>query len=171
MFHAPSTLTIKPCSPADFDTILGVINDAAQAYRGVIPGDCWHDPYMSSDNLRREIDRGVSFSGARYGVRLLGVMGIQQVSDVTLIRHAYVRTESRRSGIGGALLSFLIKQSPRPVLIGTWKAATWALAFYRKHGFTPVDEVTKNRLLKKYWVIPDRQIETSVVLADKTWIA
>jgi N-acetylglutamate synthase-like GNAT family acetyltransferase len=126
---------------------------------------------MSSDYLHREIDRGVAFSCAKRGVRLLGVMGIQQVRDVTLIRHAYVLTESRRNGIGGELLSCLTKQATNPVLIGTWKVATWAVAFYRKHGFTPVDEETKTRLLRKYWVIPDRQIETSVVLADETWIA
>jgi GNAT superfamily N-acetyltransferase len=160
---------IEPLGIGDFESIYAVINDAAQAYAGVIPADCWHDPYMSRESLGAEIGRGVVFYGCRDNGQLLGVMGMQHVRDVTLIRHAYVRTLLRRNGIGGALLSFLVKQTDRPVLVGTWKAATWAVAFYRKHGFAKVDEETKDILLKKYWVISERQIETSVVLADKAW--
>jgi N-acetylglutamate synthase-like GNAT family acetyltransferase len=162
---------IAPCKPHDFEMIFHVINDAAQAYKGAIPADCWHDPYMFREHLEKEINRGVVFYGSAENGNLAGVMGIQDVQDVTLIRHAYVLTEFQRTGIGGRLLEFLVKQTSRPVLMGTWKAATWAVSFYQKHGFTLVDEETKNRLLKKYWVISDRQIETSVVLADKKWIA
>jgi GNAT superfamily N-acetyltransferase len=126
---------------------------------------------MSREYLEKEIGRGVVFYGCTQNGSLDGVMGIQDVQDVTLIRHAYVLTRFQRTGIGGRLLAFLVKQTDRPVLIGTWKAATWAIGFYQKHGFTLVDEDTKNRLLKKYWVISDRQVETSVVLADGKWIA
>ncbi len=160
---------IEPLGIGDFESIYAVINDAAFAYAGFIPPECWHDPYMSRNSLRTEIGRGVVFHGYKDGGILAGVMGMQHVGDVALIRHAYVRTRLRRNGIGGKLLLFLLKQTNRPVLVGTWKAATWAVAFYRKHGFALVDEETKNSLLKKYWVIPERQIETSVVLADKTW--
>ncbi|HUI92040.1 MAG TPA: GNAT family N-acetyltransferase [Chitinivibrionales bacterium] len=161
---------IIPCTPADFDAMFRIINDAAWAYKGAIPEDCWHDPYMSREHLKLEIGRGVEFYGCSENGTLAGVMGIQDVKDVTLIRHAYVLTRFQRKGIGGKLLAFLVKKTGRPVLMGTWKAATWAISFYQKHGFTPVDEETKNRLLRKYWTIPDRQIETSVVLADKQWI-
>ena len=162
---------IAPCKPDDSDMMFRVINDAAQAYKGAIPADCWHDPYMSREYLEKEISRGVVFYGYSENGGLAGVMGIQDVQDVALIRHAYVFTELQRTGIGGRLLAFLVKQTDRPVLIGTWKAATWAISFYQKHGFTLVNEETKKRLLKKYWTIPDRQIETSVVLADGKWIA
>jgi GNAT superfamily N-acetyltransferase len=162
---------IAPCKPDDFDMMFRVINDAAQAYRGAIPDDCWHDPYMSREYLEKEISRGVVFYGYSENHGPAGVMGIQDVQDVTLIRHAYVLTEFQRTGIGGKLLAFLVKQTDRPVLMGTWKAATWAIRFYQKHGFALVDEETKNKLLKKYWVISERQIETSVVLADEKWIA
>lgn len=162
---------IAPCKADDFDIMFRVINDAAQAYKGAIPSDCWHEPYMSRQYLEKEINRGVVFYGYSENGGLSGVMGIQDVRDVTLIRHAYVLTALQRTGIGGRLLAFLIKQTSRPVLMGTWKAATWAIRFYQKHGFTLVDEDIKNRLLKKYWIISDRQIETSVVLADKKWIA
>jgi GNAT superfamily N-acetyltransferase len=162
---------IAPCKPDDFDMMFRVINDAARAYRGAIPADCWHDPYMSREYLEKEINRGVVFYGYSENGGLTGIMGIQDVQDVTLIRHAYVLTEFQRTGIGGTLLVFLVKQTSRPVLMGTWKAATWAISFYRKYGFALVNDETKNRLLKKYWTIPDRQIETSVVLADKKWIA
>jgi GNAT superfamily N-acetyltransferase len=162
---------IAPCKHDDFDLMFRVINDAAQAYRGAIPADCWHDPYMSREYLEKEISRGVVFYGCSENGGLSGVMGIQDVQDVTLIRHAYVLTEFQRTGIGGKLLAFLVKQTDRPVLMGTWKAATWAIRFYQKHGLTLVDEDTKNRLLKKYWIISDRQIETSVVLADGKWIS
>jgi N-acetylglutamate synthase-like GNAT family acetyltransferase len=162
---------ITSCRPDDFDSVFRVINDAARVYKGAIPADCWHEPYMSRENLEKEINRGVVFYSSAENGNLAGVMGIQDVQDVTLIRHAYVLTEFQRTGIGGRLLACLVKQTSRPVLMGTWKAATWAISFYQKHGFTLVDEETKNKLLKKYWTIPDRQIETSVVLADKKWIA
>ena len=160
---------IRPCTDADLDTILAIINDAAEAYCGVIAADCWHEPYMSKDYLRAEIDSGVRFRGWEAGDELVGVMGIQDVRDVTLIRHAYVRTANRSSGIGGTLLGELRKLTSRPVLIGTWAAATWAIRFYEKHGFRMVAPEEKDRLLKKYWSISERQIETSVVLADEKW--
>jgi N-acetylglutamate synthase-like GNAT family acetyltransferase len=162
---------IRPCTEADFDTILAIINDATQAYCGVIPADCWHVPYMPQEHLRSEIQSGVRFWGWEHNGELVGVMGIQDVQDVTLIRHAYVRTANRGQGIGGNLLAELRQLTTRPVLIGTWAAATWAVRFYEKHGFRMVTPKEKNRLLKKYWSIPELQIETSVVLAEETWFA
>jgi N-acetylglutamate synthase-like GNAT family acetyltransferase len=160
---------IRKCEDRDLKALYEIINDAAQAYKGFIPADRWHEPYMSKDELRSEIDHGVAFWGFEEGGELQGVMGLQDVQDVTLIRHAYVRTGRRRSGIGGELLRFLLDQTAKPVLIGTWAAATWAVAFYQKHGFTRVTEWEKNFLLKKYWTIPERQVEISVVLADARW--
>ena len=160
---------IRPCTAEDFETLYAIINDAAQAYKGHIPDDRWHEPYMSREELRHEIDEGVVFWGFEEQGLLLGVMGIQPVKDVTLIRHAYVRSERRNQGIGGRLLCALLGQTDRPVLIGTWKAATWAIAFYQKHGFRLVTEQQKDELLKKYWSLHRRQIETSVVLVDKKW--
>ncbi len=160
---------IRPCIDADIDAIYSIINEAAEAYRGVIPVDRWHDPYMSREELQHEIQSGVRFWGYEEDGNLLGVMGIQDVKDVTLIRHAYVRTAKRGEGIGGKLLAELRKLTARPVLIGTWAAATWAIRFYEKHGFTMVTPEEKDRLLKKYWSIPERQIETSVVLGDERW--
>ena len=160
---------IRPCNDADFDTICDIINDAAEAYRGIIPLDRWHEPYMPEEDLRHEIQSGVRFSGWEEDGRLLGIMGIQDVKDVTLIRHAYVRTANRNGGIGGKLLGELRKLTARPVLIGTWAAATWAIRFYEKHGFTLVTPEEKDQLLKRYWSIPERQIETSVVLAEEKW--
>ena len=162
---------IRKCEDRDFEALYEIINDAAQAYEGVIPPDRWHDPYMAKEELRREIRRGVEFWGYEEEGKLLGVMGLQDVQGVTLIRHAYVRTGRRRSGRGGKLLRFLLGQATKPVLVGTWAAATWAVAFYEKHGFTRVTEKEKNFLLKKYWTIPQRQVETSVVLADARWIS
>jgi len=161
---------IRPCTDSDFDAIFAIINDAAQAYCGVIPADCWHVPYMPREYLRHEIDSGVRFFGWEEGGELVGVMGIQDVQDVTLIRHAYVRTANRSSGIGGKLLAELRKLTIRPILIGTWAAATWAIRFYEKHGFKMVTPEEKDRLLKKYWSISQRQIETSVVLAEEKWL-
>jgi N-acetylglutamate synthase-like GNAT family acetyltransferase len=158
---------IRPCKPDDFETIYEIVNDAAQAYKGVIPADRWHEPYMPREELQHEIDAGVRFWGYEENGELVGVMGIQEMQDVTLIRHAYVRTTQRRKGIGGKLLSHLLTLSERPILIGTWAAATWAIRFYEKHGFRLVSEEEKNRLLKKYWSIPERQVETSVVLAER----
>lgn len=157
---------IRPATDADFDAILAIINDGAQAYRGVIPDDCWHEPYMSAVALRREIAAGVRFYGWEENGRLIGVMGIQDVLDVTLIRHAYVRTAQRNRGIGAALLAHLRELAGKPLLIGTWKAASWAIRFYENHGFRLVGGDEKERLLKKYWNIPARQVETSVVLAQ-----
>jgi GNAT superfamily N-acetyltransferase len=160
---------IRPCDPREFEGIYEIINDAAQAYRGVIPADRWKDPYMPREELRHEIHEGVVFGGYEEEGRLLGVMGLQQVQDVTLIRHSYVRTARRNQGIGEKLLSHLKAQTNRPLLVGTWAAIVWAIRFYEKHGFRLVSPEEKNRLLKTYWSIPDRQVETSVVLADPKW--
>lgn len=157
---------IRRCKDADVRAIFTIINDAAQAYRGAIPPDRWKEPYMPEQELRHEIDSGVAFWGYEDDGELVGVMGIQDVADVTLIRHAYVRTSHRNRGIGAELLSHLRTLTDKPILIGTWKAATWAIRFYEKHGFRVVSEQEKNRLLRKYWSIPARQIETSVVLAE-----
>ncbi len=162
---------IRPCGERDLESIYAIINDSAAAYKGVIPVDRWHEPYMPKEELRHEIDAGVVFWGYEEGGELIGVMGMQDVQDVTLFRHAYIRTKMRNLGIGGKLLSFLYGQTNRPVLIGTWAAADWAVRFYQKHGFRLVTLEEKNRLLMKYWSIPDRQTETSVVLADKKWFA
>lgn len=159
--------TIRPCRENEFDVMLAIINDAAEAYRGVIPADRWHDPYMAADELRREISGGVAFWGYESGKELAGVMGIQPVKDVTLIRHAYVRTGFRSRGIGSQLLKHLLSKAGGTILIGTWQAATWAVRFYEKHGFRLVAPEEKTRLLRTYWDIPDRQVETSVVLAGK----
>jgi len=163
--------TIRRCNQEDFEEIYEIINDAAQAYKGVIPPDCWKEPYMSREELQREIESGIDFWGYEEGGRLIGVMGIQHVRDVTLIRHSYVRTAKRRQGIGGRLLSHLRGQTTRPILIGTWADATWAIRFYEKNGFRLVPLGEKDRLLRKYWSIPERQIETSVVLGDQRWFA
>jgi len=161
---------IRRCTADDFDRILAIINDAARAYRGVIPDDRWKDPYMPAGELAEEIAAGIDFDGYEIeGAGLVGVMGIQPVEDVTLIRHAYVATAYRRSGIGSALLEGLLARQDRPVLIGTWAAAGWAIAFYRRYGFETVPEPEKTRLLQRYWTVPERQIETSVVLADSRW--
>ncbi|HWR59074.1 MAG TPA: GNAT family N-acetyltransferase [Thermodesulfovibrionales bacterium] len=157
---------IRQCGEKDFDAIHSIINDAAQAYKGVIPLDRWKEPYMSEEYLRHELDSGVVFWGYEEDSELIGVMGIQDVQDVTLIRHAYVLTSWRNRGIGGKLLLHLRKLTVRPILIGTWADATWAVRFYEKHGFHLVSPEEKDRLLKKYWSIPERQIETSVVLAE-----
>jgi 5'-deoxynucleotidase YfbR-like HD superfamily hydrolase/N-acetylglutamate synthase-like GNAT family acetyltransferase len=163
---APTGPHIRPCTDADFDAICTIINDAADAYRGIIPADRWHEPYMPREELRQQIRDGVIFYGYQTHSGLVGVMGLQHVQDVTLIRHAYVRTAHRKSGIGGKLLRYLRNLTDRPILIGTWAAATWAIAFYEKHGFRQVTPGEKDRLLRKYWSIPDRQVETSVVLCD-----
>lgn len=161
---------IRPCTDADFDSILAIVNDAAEAYRAVIPADRWKEPYMPSDELRHEIGSGVAFWGHETGGSLVGVMGIQPVKDVTLIRHAYVRTAQQQRGVGGELLAGLRKETERPMLIGTWAAARWAIRFYEKHGFKVVSDEEKDRLLRFYWTVPERQIETSVVLADDRWL-
>jgi len=157
------------CGEDDFENIWSIINDGAQAYRGVIPDDCWAEPYMSREKLQHEIDDHVVFWGYDDEDKLVGVMGIQEVEDVTLIRHAYVRTTSQKLGIGAQLLEHLLKQATTPVLVGTWADAAWAIRFYEKYGFKLVSPAEKNLLLRKYWRISDRQIETSVVLADAAW--
>jgi N-acetylglutamate synthase-like GNAT family acetyltransferase len=153
-------------APDDFDTIYTIINNAALAYQGVIPDDRWHDPYMTRTELQEQIDSGVKFSCYCEDDMVLGVMGIQDKNEVFLIRHAYVLTSSRNKGIGTKLLKELIRSAEKPVLIGTWKTATWAIGFYLKNGFKLVTEQEKVVLLRKYWSIPERQVETSVVLAD-----
>jgi len=160
---------IRPCRSEDIAIVLDIINDAASAYKGVIPGDRWHEPYMPMDYLQHELDAGVVFWGYEEEGELVGVMGNQHVRDVTLIRHAYVRTVHRYKGIGGKMLSHLKTSITEPSLVGTWAAAVWAIRFYEKHGFRLVTMDEKNRLLRKYWSIPERQTETSVVLADKKW--
>ena len=160
---------IRPCEDSEFESIYEIINDAAQAYRGIIPEDRWKEPYMPREELRHEMDEGVVFWGYEEDGELLGVMGIQDVKDVTLMRHAYVRTARRSQGIGGKILAVLREKTTRPVLIGTWAAANWAVSFYEKHGFRLVTPEEKDRLLKKYWSIPERQVETSVVLAEPRW--
>lgn len=160
---------IRACTPADLADVLDVVNDAAEAYRGVIPADCWHEPYMPAEELAAEIAAGVAFRLWQEDGAVIGVMGGQNVKDVFLIRHAYVRTAYRRRGIGARLLADLIARTERPVLIGTWAAATWAIAFYQKHGFRLVTPAEKDRLLQIYWTVPPRQIETSVVLGDARW--
>ena len=155
---------IRKCQESDFNSIFEIINDAAQAYRGVIPADRWHTPYMSSEELRQEIEDKVMFWGFELGGRLVGVMGIQDKGDVTLIRHAYVRTLMRQKGVGAKLLNYLEGATRKPILIGTWRDASWAIAFYEKHGYKIVPQKEKDRLLRRYWSIPERQIETSVVL-------
>ena len=162
---------IRRCGEADVPAIGAVVNDAAEAYRGVIPADRWHEPYMPEAELRGEIAAGVVFWGLEAGGRLVGVMGLQDVQDVALIRHAYVATAARRGGVGGELLRHLLTQTDRPILVGTWAAATWAIGFYEKHGFALAEPAEKERLLRRYWSIPDRQIETSVVLTDARWRA
>ena len=156
---------IRRCLDADLAAIESIINEAAEAYRGVIPPDRWHEPYMSAAELQAEIDAGVDFWGWEDSGTLAGVMGIQRVRDVTLIRHAYVRTAAQGRGIGAELLTFLKRQAQGSLLVGTWAAAEWAIRFYQRHGFRLLPSAEKDRLLATYWNIPERQKETSVVLA------
>jgi GNAT superfamily N-acetyltransferase len=158
---------IRPCREDEREAILAIVNAAAVAYRDVIPADRWHDPYMPADELDGEIAAGVRFWGYEDEGELVGVMGTQPVRDVELIRHAYVSPTRQRGGVGGALLERLKRETPRPLLVGTWAAAEWAIAFYRRHGFELVSPERKDALLKTYWTIPERQIETSVVLAQE----
>ena len=162
---------ICACIEGDFEAILGTINDGAEAYRGIVPSDRLPEPYMSAEALRHELGAGVQFFAEMEQGAVLGVMGIQPMHDVTLIRHAYVRTASQGTGVGSRLLAHLRAASTRPVLMGAWADATWAIRFYERHGFRLVGPQTKARLLRRYWTVPDRQIETSVVLADAAWWA
>jgi GNAT superfamily N-acetyltransferase len=160
---------IRLCREEDFEQILAIINDGARAYKGVIPPDRWSDPYMSKEELQTEVEDGVVFWGFAEGGDLQGVMGLQPVQDVTLIRHAYVRAAHQGQGIGSALLTHLKSRVDGPVLVGTWADAVWAIRLYERFGFELVNRAEKERLLKKYWNIPERQVETSVVLADSRW--
>ncbi|MFO7916637.1 MAG: GNAT family N-acetyltransferase [Anaerolineae bacterium] len=162
---------IRRCREDEEKVIRAIINDAAEAYRGVIPPDRWHEPYMSEETLHREIDEGVVFWGLEEEGELVGVMGFQDKGEVVLIRHAYVRSDKRNEGIGSKLLSHLQDLTDKPILVGTWADATWAIRFYEKNGYRLVPQEMKDRLLKKYWSIPDRQVETSVVLADAAWFS
>ena len=162
---------IRLCTAIDFEAIYAVINDAARAYEGVIPADVWKEPYMPRDELQNEIAAGVRFWGFEGGGELLGVMGIQHVGDATLLRHAYVRGASQRQGIGGDLLAHLHRLTDQPMLVGTWADASWAIQFYQDRGFRLVTPDEKDRLLRRYWTVPERQIEASVVLADERWFA
>ncbi len=162
---------IRPLRNQEVETALTIINDAAQAYKGVIPEDCWCEPYMPEAELRAEVAAGIDFWAYEADGALLGVMGRQPLSEVTLIRHAYVQTKVQQQGIGAQLLSHLLQGVKAPVLVGTWAAAWWAISFYEKHGFKLVTPAEKDRLLRRYWTISDRQVETSVVLGDARWFA
>lgn len=163
-------MVIRKSVEADFAAILAIVNDAAHAYRGVIPVDRWHEPYMPADELAGEIAGGVVFWIAEQDGRVSGVMGIQDKGDVVLVRHAYVVKTTQRTGVGTSLLRHVEGLADKPILIGTWAAASWAIEFYQRNGFTLVPSDHKDRLLRKYWSIPARQIETSVVLADGRWL-
>ena len=160
---------ITKCEEKDFNDILYIINDAAMAYKGIIPDDRWHEPYMTEEELRLQIADNVQFWGYAEDGKIIAVMGIQFKGEVTLIRHAYVRTRDRNKGIGALLLKHLKDLTSTPVLIGTWSDAKWAINFYLKNGFRLLDRQEINILLPKYWTIPQRQIETSVVLASSNW--
>jgi len=157
--------SIRRCSDGEREAIFAIVNAAAEAYRGVIPPDRWHEPYMPMSQLEGEIEHGVEFWGYEEDGELLGIMGIQRLGEVDLIRHAYVLPASQGEGVGGALLEHLMEKAERPVLVGTWAAAEWAIGFYRRHGFEQVSPVRKDELVRRHWNIPERQIETSVVLA------
>lgn len=165
--NAAGATHIRAFEATDGPSVLEVINDGARAYAGVIPADCWHEPYMPAAELAAEISDGVAFALAMQGAQVAGVMGVQDRGEVTLIRHAYVRTAAQGRGLGSALLAHCREQSPKPFLIGTWRAATWAIRFYEQRGFVQVTDEEKDALLRRYWRIPPRQVETSVVLRDR----
>jgi GNAT superfamily N-acetyltransferase len=159
---------IQKLTNSDFQTILNIVNDAAIAYKGKIPADRWKEPYMPTKELEEEIQRGVQFYGWTENEVVIAVMGIQRIDDVTLIRHAYTLTSHQRKGVGEKLLNYLLSLAQtRKILVGTWASAPWAIGFYEKHGFRLVSTEEKNNLLHKYWNIPERQVETSVVLELK----
>jgi N-acetylglutamate synthase-like GNAT family acetyltransferase len=162
-------MNIRRSMKADLPATLAIVNDAARAYRGVIPADRWHEPYMSADELAGEIADGVVFWVAEQDGRISGVMGIQDRGDVALVRHAYVASSTQRAGVGTLLLRHAESLADKPILIGTWAAASWAIGFYERNGFSLVSGEAKDRLLRRYWSIPERQIETSVVLANRRW--
>ncbi|MEO8624092.1 MAG: GNAT family N-acetyltransferase [bacterium] len=159
------TTAIRQCRPDEQAAILAVINAAAERYRRIIPADCFHEPYMSAADLAQNIESGVSFWGSDDNGELVGVMGIQPVQDVTLVRHAYVRPDQQGKGIGGALLQHLETLTDQTILIGTWSDAEWAIRFYQAHGYVLAERDRVPELLRTYWDISQRQVETSVVLA------
>ena len=163
-------MQVRRSTPADVPAIFAIVNDAAQAYRGVIPADRWHEPYMPRAELEGEIAAGVQFWVAEADGKALGVMGIQDRGEVALVRHAYTATAAQRKGVGTKLLRHVEALNGKPVLIGTWADAKWAIDFYVRNGYTVVPAADKERLLRRYWSIPARQIETSVVLADRRWM-
>jgi len=156
---------IRRCGADDYAAIYEIINAAALAYRGIIPSDRWREPYMPHQELQHEIHGGVEFWGCQFDDELLGVMGLQYVQDVALIRHAYVLPAAQGLGIGGSLIRHLISMTQRRLLVGTWADASWAITFYQRHGFELLPDETARALLRKYWSIPERQLETSVVLS------
>jgi N-acetylglutamate synthase-like GNAT family acetyltransferase len=158
---------IRLCAPNETAAILSIVNAGAEAYRGVIPDDCFHDPYMTPRQLQGDIAAGVSFWGYESDGELIGVMGLQHVADVDLIRHAYVSPSSQGRGVGSALLTHLQDSATCPMLVGTWAHAVWAIRFYERHGFALVPRDETPALLRKYWSISHRQIETSVVLTSR----
>ena len=163
-------MNVRQSTAADFAEILSIVNEAARAYQGIIPADRWHEPYMPKDELTKEIEDGVVFWVAEDESGISGVMGIQDKGDVALVRHAYVVPTTQRSGVGTTLLRHIEGLVRKPILIGTWATASWAIEFYRRNGFSLVSQSEKDRLLRKYWSIPARQIETSVVLASRAWL-
>jgi len=164
-------MLIRKSRKEDFEAILAIVNDAARAYRGVIPDDRWHEPYMATEELAKEIADGVVFWVAEDDAGLVGVMGMQDKGDVALVRHAYVTTKLQKKGVGTRLLRHVEGLANKAVLVGTWASASWAIDFYRRNGYTVLPDGEKDRLLRAYWSIPARQIETSVVLADRRWMA
>ncbi len=162
---------IRLCHDGDLQDICSIVNDAALAYRGIIPPDRWHEPYMPLAEVQQEVAAGVVFWGLEEDGRLIGVMGIQDRGPVTLIRHAYIRSEARGKGIGSLLLRHLEQLTDKPILVGTWADAVWAISFYQKNGYRLLPTEEKNRLLRRFWSIPERQVETSVVLAGPHWQA
>ncbi|MGE0486061.1 MAG: GNAT family N-acetyltransferase [Gammaproteobacteria bacterium] len=164
-------LLLRAARDADFAAIAAVINAAAEAYRGVIPADCWHEPYMGDDELAAEIAAGVCFSVLEQGGVIVAVMGSQDRGEVVLIRHAYVAPAAQRRGLGTRLLQHLRATTDRPVLIGTWAGAHWAIDFYRHHGFRVIAGAAKDTLLARFWTVPPRQATNSVVLAGTRYRA
>jgi len=163
-------MVIREIGDGDFAAVLAIINDAAQAYRGVIPADRWREPYMPASELQAEMADGVMFWGAEHDGPLLGVMGLQDKGEVALVRHAYVLGTMQGQGIGTRLLRHVESITHKPMLIGTWSDATWAIEFYERRGFTLLANKVKDAVLRQYWSIPERQAATSVVLADGRWL-
>ena len=161
---------IRKCTKADFSQILEIINDSAKAYKGTIPEQLYREPFVSSDYLESEMASGVRFSCYMKSENILGVMGVQDFDDVTLIRHSYIRTNSRRKGIGGLLIQSILKDTGKPVLVGCLKTMTWAISFYEKHGFTILPEEERDSLRAKYWKLSKEHVVNSVVMGDARWI-